>query len=139
MRTFSGLRKLSRGISTKNLIVGSDGKVSTIILSSGPANVLTLETSNELRDVLKAISLDNTKEVLILTSASKTGVFSAGLDLKELHDPRPERLREYWTSIQSLFADLYDTRLATIAQMNGHAVAGGHLSVHHDADLSSVC
>jgi 3,2-trans-enoyl-CoA isomerase len=58
-------------------------------------------------------------------SSSLSSVFSAGLDLTELYEPDPVRFPEFWKSFQQLYLDLYGSRLATIAAINGHAPAAG--------------
>jgi 3,2-trans-enoyl-CoA isomerase len=63
-------------------------------------------------------------QALILTS-SKPSIFSAGLDLTELHQPDMKRLVLFWSSFQDLYFDLYGSRLACIAAMQGHAPAAG--------------
>lgn len=60
---------------------------------------------------------------MILTSTSP--VFSAGLDLLEMHQPDEERLRSFWTSLQQVYLDLYGSRLATVAAISGPAPAAG--------------
>lgn len=101
-----------------------DGKVATLRLVSGPANVLTLDTVRAMRSTLKKLESDREVEVLVIT-AGKDGVFSAGLDLKELYSPDRDRLKSYWAEVQSLMTDLYGTHLGTVARMNGHSIAAG--------------
>ena len=57
--------------------------------------------------------------------ASSTPVFSAGLDLLEMHQPEEQRLRDFWTALQQVYLDLYGSRLATIAGISGPAPAAG--------------
>lgn len=63
-------------------------------------------------------------QALVLQS-SNPSIFSAGLDLTEMHEPDSDRLSEFWTSFQNLYVDLYGTRLATVAAIEGHAPAAG--------------
>jgi 3,2-trans-enoyl-CoA isomerase len=63
-------------------------------------------------------------QAMILTSGLNS-IFSAGLDLTELYSPDADRLPRFWESFQQVFLDLYGSRLATIAAMNGHALAAG--------------
>lgn len=63
-------------------------------------------------------------QALVLQSSSPT-IFSAGLDLMEMHDPKPERLDAFWRSFQNLYFALYGSRLACIAAIEGHAPAAG--------------
>ena len=71
---------------------------------------------------------------MVLASSSPS-TFSAGLDLTELYQGKrvvhsnnespPQRLIDFWTSFQQLYLDLYGTRLATVAAIQGHAPAAG--------------
>jgi Delta3-Delta2-enoyl-CoA isomerase len=75
-------------------------------------------------------------QALVLAS-SNPKVFSAGLDLKELYPQPPpdstsdmkagssDRLIKFWKSFQQVYLELYGCRLATVAALEGHAVAGG--------------
>ena len=51
--------------------------------------------------------------------------FSAGLDLKEFNKPELARVEQYWSNLQSMFSEIYGSRLFTVARMNGHSIAGG--------------
>jgi len=101
-----------------------DGNVATIRMSNGRANVLDYEYVIELRKAIFKAESDPSVNALVLTS-NKSGVFSGGLDLNEFHDPKHERVCAYWFEVQSLAADLYGSRLSTVARMNGHSVAAG--------------
>ncbi len=45
-------------------------------------------------------------------------MFSAGIDLTELYQPKPERLEQFWTSFQNVILNLYKTPLAVVAAIN---------------------
>jgi Delta3-Delta2-enoyl-CoA isomerase len=61
---------------------------------------------------------------IVLTS-SIPGIFSAGLELTELHNPDPQRIRKFWFSFQQVYLDWYGSRLPVVAAMEGHAPAAG--------------
>jgi 3,2-trans-enoyl-CoA isomerase len=61
----------------------------------------------------------------MILASGLPSIFSAGLDLTELYKPDPSRLPKFWESFQQLYFDLYGSRLATIAAMNGHAPGAG--------------
>lgn len=42
-----------------------------------------------------------------------------------MNQPDPKRLEQFWTSFQQLYLDLYGSRLATVAAIEGHAPAAG--------------
>jgi len=73
---------------------------------------------------LKTIEANPKIQSVILTS-SKPSIFSAGLDIQELVAPDPNRLPKFWNSMQQVCLDLYGSRLATVAALQGHAIAGG--------------
>jgi 3,2-trans-enoyl-CoA isomerase len=43
----------------------------------------------------------------------------------EMHKPDEKRLAEFWSSFQQVYLDLYGSRLACIAAIQGHAPAAG--------------
>lgn len=49
----------------------------------------------------------------------------AGLDLTQMYGAKKEFLEEFWYTFQEVWLTLYGTHLATVAAMNGHALAGG--------------
>ncbi|KAG9408084.1 dodecenoyl-CoA isomerase [Aphanomyces cochlioides] len=61
---------------------------------------------------------------LILASTNPK-VFSAGLDIMEMYQPKTHRLREFWAAFQEFYLRFYTTPLATVAAIEGHAPAGG--------------
>ena len=78
--------------------------------------------SNEIKHVE---SYENIHGLIL--SSNLASIFSAGLDLTELYQPNLDRLPTFWKSFQQVFIDIYGSRLACIAAMNGHAPAGGCL------------
>ena len=73
---------------------------------------------------VRQVEADSTMQALVLQSA-RSSVFSAGLDLMEMHDPNEQRLRDFWSSFQQVYLDLYGSRLACVAAMEGSAPAAG--------------
>ena len=102
----------------------TDSPVATLKLARPPANSLSLEFMQELRSSLHELEADPAVRGMVLAS-SNPKIFSAGLDLKELVDPDPERLHSFWTTMQLLCQDLFLSKLATVAAMHGHSPAGG--------------
>ena len=62
----------------------------------------------------------NPKIQSVIISSSNPAIFSAGLDITELISPSEERLLKFWNSLQQVYIDLYGSRLATIAAIQGH-------------------
>jgi 3,2-trans-enoyl-CoA isomerase len=72
----------------------------------------------------------NPKIQSVILSSTNPKIFCAGLDIAELivnPDDKSNRLTKFWNSLQQVYIDLYGSRLATVAAMNGHAPAAGCL------------
>jgi hypothetical protein len=89
-----------------------------------PVNSMSLELLSSLRDSIAAAEADKECRAIVLASA-QPGVFSAGLDITEMHQPDPERLRNFWSTLQEVWLRLSTSRLATVAAIEGHSPAGG--------------
>lgn len=85
---------------------------------------LDIRRCQTLTESIKHAESDPKIQALVLQSSSPT-IFSAGLDLMEMHNPEPERLKAFWRSFQNLYFALYGSRLACIAAIEGHAPAAG--------------
>ena len=73
---------------------------------------------------MKEVEASQDTQALVLSSALPS-TFSAGLDLSEMYQPENSRLKSFWKSHQQLYMDLYGSRLACIAALDGHAPAAG--------------
>lgn len=63
---------------------------------------------------------------MIITS-EVANIFSAGLDILEMYDSKPDRIRQFWSALQDFWMKLYGSNKVYIAAINGHAPAGGCL------------
>eukprot|EP00316_Scyphosphaera_apsteinii_P001854 CAMPEP_0119322662 /NCGR_PEP_ID=MMETSP1333-20130426/58795_1 /TAXON_ID=418940 /ORGANISM="Scyphosphaera apsteinii, Strain RCC1455" /LENGTH=289 /DNA_ID=CAMNT_0007329939 /DNA_START=18 /DNA_END=887 /DNA_ORIENTATION=+ len=91
-----------------------------------PVNSLTLEMLEQLSDLITAADSDPDCRAVILASGCP-GIFTAGLDIEEMHHPDPDRLWEFWTAVQEVWIRLSSSRVATVAAIEGHSPAGGCL------------
>lgn len=107
------------------LSVNNDNDVTTVTMKRPPVNSLNLELLTELSDVLTDLK-KNKSPGMILTSHSDK-VFTAGLDIMEMHKPDPERFKQFWYALQDVWMKLYGSPFPTAAAINGHAPAGGCL------------
>ncbi|KAK4016545.1 hypothetical protein OUZ56_031502 [Daphnia magna] len=96
-----------------------------VAMHKPPVNSLSLEMIQALSESLSELEKNKCKG-FILTSACP-GIFSAGLDIREMYQPTEERLKEFWSSLQTLWLQLYGSKMASVALINGHAPAGGCL------------
>eukprot|EP00586_Coscinodiscus_wailesii_P020580 CAMPEP_0172507868 /NCGR_PEP_ID=MMETSP1066-20121228/207161_1 /TAXON_ID=671091 /ORGANISM="Coscinodiscus wailesii, Strain CCMP2513" /LENGTH=296 /DNA_ID=CAMNT_0013285577 /DNA_START=48 /DNA_END=938 /DNA_ORIENTATION=- len=101
--------------------------VATMVFNRPPVNSLSLEMCQTISQNLKHIENNHPHIQSLLLKSSNPNIFSAGIAIEELHNPDPHRLAQFWTSFQQLFIDLYTSRLAVIAVIQGHAIAGGCL------------
>ena len=102
----------------------------TIVTLNRPErrNALTIELMTELSDALETASADPKQRVLILRGAGQA--FCAGLDLQET--AVVEKAHRSAAMVARTLLAISQTRLITIAQIHGAAVAGG-------AGLMSAC
>lgn len=95
-------------------------------LNKGPVNSLNLEFLTALNIQLDKIEQDATVKGVILTS-NCPNIFSAGLDILEMYNSQPERIRQFWSALQDFWMKLYGSSKIFIAAINGHSPAGGCL------------
>ena len=125
----TGTRFLSSSAPASGLVeVGVDSLtgVATLTMNRPPVNSLSLDMCSEISAAVKAAEADSGTNALVLQSSSNK-IFSAGLDIKEMHHPDPSRLASFWRSVQQVFLDVYGSRLATVAAIEAHSPAGGCL------------
>jgi methylglutaconyl-CoA hydratase len=91
-------------------------------------NALTIDLMRELILAIEQATADQNQRCLVLRGAGK--VFCAGLDLNETQIA--ERAHQSAETVAQMLLALSDTRLITIAQVHGAAVAGG-------AGIMSAC
>lgn len=99
--------------------------IATVTMQRAPVNGLNLELLTDLSDALTDLDNNNARG-MILTSSNKT-IFSAGLDIMEMYKPKPERVRQFWSTLQDVWMQLYGSSFPTVAAINGHSPAGGCL------------
>eukprot|EP00527_Entomoneis_sp_CCMP2396_P008269 CAMPEP_0198143136 /NCGR_PEP_ID=MMETSP1443-20131203/5863_1 /TAXON_ID=186043 /ORGANISM="Entomoneis sp., Strain CCMP2396" /LENGTH=299 /DNA_ID=CAMNT_0043806301 /DNA_START=46 /DNA_END=945 /DNA_ORIENTATION=+ len=104
--------------------VDDSTNIATLTMQHGPVNSLSLEMLQALSTSIKTVEANPSVKALILQSSNKT-IFSAGLDITEMHNPEMDRLKEFWNSFQQLYLDLYGSRLPCVASLQGTAPAAG--------------
>lgn len=112
-----------------NVLVEQNTRTTIVTLNRPERrNALTIELMTELSDALDTASADRTQRVLILRGAGQA--FCAGLDLQET--TVIEKAHRSAEMVAKTLLAISQTRLITIAQIHGAAVAGG-------AGLMSAC
>lgn len=118
----------SRGLNTASadfeLSTDDDTGVAILRMQKKPVNSMSLHTLTNLNIALDKLEHDDKCNGLIITSVIPK-IFSAGLELTELYNPKKENLRALWRTLQDFWLKLYSSRLVTVAAINGHAIAGG--------------
>lgn len=95
-------------------------------LNKRPVNSLNLEFLTALNIQLDKFEQTKNIQGIILTS-NMPNIFSAGLDIMEMYNPKPDRLRQFWSALQEFWIKLYGSNKIYIAAINGHSPAGGCL------------
>lgn len=117
----------SRGVASnalKMINIEETGEgYSVLHMNRAPVNSLNYEFLQELNQAIK--TLENEKSCRGAIVTSNLPVFSAGLDLFEMHNPEPERLEMFWKELQTLKLNLLTSPLVLIAAINGACPAGG--------------
>ena len=112
-----------------NVLVEKKNRTTIVTLNRPDRrNALTIELMTELSDALEAAGADPTQRVVILRGAGQA--FCAGLDLQET--TIMEKAHRSAEMVAKTLLAISQTRLITIAQIHGAAVAGG-------AGLMSAC
>lgn len=101
----------------------ADG-VAVLRMNAPPVNVMSTAFFREFRAALATAEARDDVQALVLTSALPK-VYSAGLNLLEMHKRSRDVVRAYWSEFQQTWLAFYTTRLATIAAVEGAALAGG--------------
>lgn len=94
-----------------------------IHLDDGRVNAIQDQFLLELNRALDKCEADDSVQCVVL--AGRPGVFSAGLDLKVLPGLPPEQLKQTLLNFGSTVVRLFNFPKPTIAEVTGHAIAGG--------------
>lgn len=89
-----------------------------------PVNSFDIPLVASLTNHLEDLQLFGKVDGIVITS-SVPRMFSAGLDLKELHGVTAQHLRKFWRHVQDLWLCLYSSKVPTVAAINGHCLAAG--------------
>ena len=111
----------------EHILIRESGGIRTITLNRPERrNALTEEMQLELIAAFEDAAASATTRALILTGAGEA--FCAGLDLSALQAMAGKsafELADDAARISRMFRTLFELPLPTIAQVNGHAIAGG--------------
>ena len=108
-----------------NLITESRNGYLVVSMNRGSANALEQTLIDELRELFRSSTLDDSVNGIILTG--KERFFSVGLDLITLYDYDEEQIAYFWKSFMSLIHNMVAWPKPLVAAISGHAPAGGCL------------
>lgn len=98
------------------------GEVRELRLARPPVNALNLDVVSALREALAGAASDSKAGIIL---SGSPGIFSAGLDLKDLLALSREDLERFWRAFFALLQDLARSPCPVVAALTGHSPAGG--------------
>jgi len=115
----------------------TDGVATITLNRPEKRNALSPQLFHELGELLDKLHADSEVGALVITGGES--VFSAGMDLKELLNLKPEDTFQFWNSSYNVvFEKIYNFRVPTIAAVSGYALAAGFdLSISCDFRIAS--
>ena len=108
--------------------VEQDGPVAVVTMADGKANAMDTAMCRELAG--RFGDLGGGYRAVVLTGEGP--IFSAGVDLKQLHAGGTDYLEEFLPALSDAFLAVFECALPVVAAVNGHAIAGGCI-------LTSAC
>jgi len=112
-----------RGWEQRPVKLERHGKVALLWLDRPPANSISPEMAQALREAWEAAVLGGVR-ALVLASASPT-LFCAGADIKELQRMGPEDAARLASEMHALLDEMERSEVVTIAAVGGMALGGG--------------
>ena len=100
------------------------GQTALVTLNRPPANAFSLEGLRQLRQTILELDADANVRALVITG-NGAKFFSAGADLNTFADGDRARALDMIQAFGAAFEVLADSRLVTIAAINGYAMGGG--------------
>ena len=108
-------------MSTINVTYTDDYAV--VELNRPKANAINMQMTQDLRETFSDLAASESVNGAILIGQGT--IFSAGLDVVEIHDYTEAEYVAFWDSFGQLINDLVDFPKPLVAAINGHAPAGG--------------
>jgi enoyl-CoA hydratase len=102
------------------ITLDSHRDVAVLRIDHGGGNTLDTDSCREL--VLRLEEAESARAV-VLTGTG--GIFSAGVDLKRVHDGGAAYVSEFLPLLSDALLAVFGARRPVVAALNGHAIAGG--------------
>lgn len=116
----NGRRALSNLVS---LSVNENTRIAKVEMNNLPVNSLSTKLMEDLLSAVDEAKAKNCRGMIITSGANN--VFSAGLNLVEVHKAEMNAFRKFYYLFQELNLQLCQTPFLTAAAIPGHAIAGG--------------
>ncbi|MEY4581639.1 MAG: 3-hydroxybutyryl-CoA dehydratase Crt, partial [Pseudomonadota bacterium] len=100
------------------------GHTAIISLNRPPANTFSIEGLRAFRDTVLRLDADRSLRALVITGTG-TKFFSAGADLHTFADGDRSKAWDMIQAFGAAFETLANSRLITLAAINGYAMGGG--------------
>jgi len=104
------------------IITRDHGLVRELQLNRPPANAISPELMNRLREAVEVASRDGAQGIVL---SGSPGMFSAGLDVPALLQLRREEMAAAWRDFYALLRSLATSPLPIAVAITGHSPAGG--------------
>eukprot|EP00658_Telonema_sp_P-2_P065866 TRINITY_DN55016_c0_g1_i1.p1 TRINITY_DN55016_c0_g1~~TRINITY_DN55016_c0_g1_i1.p1 ORF type:complete len:326 (-),score=102.45 TRINITY_DN55016_c0_g1_i1:177-1154(-) len=107
--------------------VSIEGSHAVLSLNKDPVNSMDTTLWAQIYAAFTQLEQDPRVRGVVFTSGLKKDVFTAGLDLKELHAPSTThpRLMNFWRTLSKTLIAIYSSGMVTIAAIPGACPAGG--------------
>jgi enoyl-CoA hydratase len=112
------------GRSNAVIEIEREGEVALLYLNRAKVNALDPALVSELLAKWRELDADPATGAVVLASR-REGVFSAGFDLKALHDLQRDRFAVFIQTFASLYYAIFAGAVPVVAAVGGHAIAGG--------------
>ncbi|MFO1076917.1 MAG: enoyl-CoA hydratase/isomerase family protein [Planctomycetota bacterium] len=107
------------------VVVDRRGAIAVLRLAHGKVNAMDVELARAVAAAVATAAADATCRALVLTGEGRA--FSAGVDLVRYVREGEGYADAMLEALDAMLLAVYDCRLPTVAAMNGHALAGGHV------------
>jgi enoyl-CoA hydratase/carnithine racemase len=112
------------------LKISKHGPVAEILLDRPPVNAMNIEFLDALIAAHTEVIDEGARAVVIV---GREGLFSAGLDVRELMEADRQLMGHFWNRFFALMSALAASPVPVVAAITGHAPAGGAvLALHCD-------
>lgn len=97
-----------------------DGQVAELVLNAPPANILTAEMMQEIREFLAADKSNNARKLIIIKGSGDSFCFGASVE-----EHTADQVNDMLPGFHKMCGDIISHPVATLAQVSGFCLGGG--------------